>query len=152
MRASNNDSLWLIGFAILIWWLATQGGASPFVPPNPAPFPSDGLRVLVLEETEERSRLPVKQLTALTSAKCRDYMDAKAMKGPDGSPEWQVWDDDLPTDKMQPIWKEAVDVAKAKSNGARPWLIISNGNGGYSGPLPATEDEFLAELQKWGGA
>ena len=32
-----------------------------------------------------------------------------------------------------------------------PWLIVSNGRSGYSGPLPLTIDETMQILKRYGG-
>lgn len=148
-RRSDNDWVIVVLILVALWYVTSKGG----IVPGPAPpIPGQGFRVLIVEETLDRSKLPVKQLTALTSTKVESYLDAKCAKGADGSAEWQRWDDDISTAKMNATWQAAMAKYKETSAGATPWVIISNGSTGFSGPLPQTEDDFLALLQKYGGA
>lgn len=123
------------------------------IPPSPQPVPLPGpIRTLILRETA--SAYPLHQ-DVLMSTELRNYLNEKSAKGIDGkTPEWRMWDDDY-TDAqmelMQDHWRRAYADAKAKANGSYPWLYISNGRDGYSGPLPDTEDATLILLKKYGG-
>lgn len=124
-------------------------------PPDPEPDPGPtGLRVLILEETNDRDDLTESQLQILLSSEIRDYLDKKAAKGPEGTPEYRIWDDDLTAEELQfssEIWRNAYQQAKELSKGERPWLLVTNGEAGVSMPLPKTVEETLAVLKKYGG-
>lgn len=117
--------------------------------PDPAPIPVAGLRVLIVEETAERSKLPANQAIILGSTVVRSYLNAKCAKGPDGkTPEYRLLDKDVSMTAESKHWQDAM----ARPRTSLPWLIISNpGVGGYEGPLPGTVDETLALLKKFGG-
>lgn len=120
---------------------------TPPIPPQPA-----GFRVLILEETAERGKLPAAQVSALNSTKAREYMNAKTPKGPDGkTPEWRMWDDDhVDLTHAAENWRKAYELAKKDSAGKLPWIVVSNGNAGESRPFPQTEAELLELLRKYG--
>lgn len=137
---------WLI-VAVAVWliWAGLGGGG---IVPSPPPIPGDGLRMLILEETADRGKLPRPQAAILTSTKVREYLKAK-------SGEMRQLDDDQTAEEtafMSANWKAAYERAKADSKGVTPWVILSNGRTGESRPLPASEDELLTLLKSYGGA
>lgn len=113
-------------------------------PDNPAPIPVDGFRVLIVEETAERAKLPAKQLNILFDKSIRDYLRAKCA---DSGKEWAIWDKDVDTSNEPKLWH---DVMKRPRKSV-PWLVISNGKTGYEGPLPGTVEETLKLLKQYGG-
>lgn len=121
------------------WFPPTPG---PGPEPGPAPIPQTGLRVLIVEETAER--------TAATSAiigstAIRSYVAEKCAKGPDGkTPEFRIYDKDVTGESA--VWQEAMKLPRQ----SLPWLIVSNGKQGYEGPLPKTPAETLTLLKKFG--
>lgn len=124
----------------------------PPVPPNPPtpkpPVPAAGLRVLVVAESTAGSGvllLTAKQINELYGEKMNDYARAKLAKGPDGTPEIRRVDKDSDVSKMNPVWREFFGVWQKEANGVVPWIIISNGTTGFSGPLP---DGGVLELIK----
>ena len=125
------------------------------IPPGPTPIPPQpaGFRVLILEETAQRGSLPKTQLSALLSTKARDYMNAKAPKGPDGkTPEWRMLDDDHTDESfLAENWRKSLDMARKDSAGKLPWIIVSDGAKGESRAFPQTEAELLELLRKYGG-
>lgn len=121
------------------------------VPPDPIPPQPSGFRVLILEETAERGKLPAKQLSALLSNKARDYLNSKTAKV-GNTPEWRMFDDDqTDTSFLADNWKKAVDLARKDSAGKLPWIIVSDGAKGESKPFPQSEQELLDLLKKYGG-
>lgn len=133
--------------AALLW--AWDGGVPvPFVPDPPVP--SDGYRVLILEETADRGKLPPAQLSALLSAKARDYLNQKCVKA-GSTPEWRLWDDD-PTDLQfaSETMRAMHAKAKADSQGKLPWLLVTTSKSGVSQPFPANEEELLSILRRYG--
>lgn len=122
-------------------------------PPVPVPPGPSGFRVLILEETAERAKLPKAQLSALLSTKAREYLNTKTPKGADGkTPEWRMLDDDhTDTSFLAENWKLAVERARKESAGKLPWIIVSDGAKGESRAFPQTEAELLELLRKYGG-
>jgi hypothetical protein len=120
----------------------------PPVPPNPTPIPGDGLRVVIVYESAELSKLPPAQATVLYAAEVRGYLDSHCLKGPNGkTAEWRIWDQNVPTGAEAKVWQDAM----ARKRDKLPWLVISNGRSGYDGPLPATVDDTLKLLKQYGG-
>lgn len=124
--------------------------------PTPAPIPEAGFRVLVVLESADASKLPAAQLNALSAKATIDYLNTKTVKGPDGKTgEWRIWDQNVDLSGERPLWQGAMTRALSdfiKSKGAAlPWLLISDGKTGYSGPLPASTTELLQLLKKYGG-
>lgn len=116
-------------------------------PDPPAPIPG-GNRVLILYESSDLSTYPPEQAELITSGVVRDYLDKVCSKGPDGkTPEYRIWDKDVDLTNVSDVWKEAV---KMQRDGL-PWLIVSNGQTGYSGPLPSTQSELMAKLKQYLG-
>ena len=121
---------------------------APPTPPGPPPIPSDGLRVLIVYETAELSRLPAGQSAILYGGDVRGYLDAHCPKGPDGkTPEWRIWDQNVPTGAEAKFWQEAM----ARKRDKLPWLVVTNGRATFEGPLPATVEETLKLLKQYGG-
>lgn len=115
-------------------------------PVNPAPIPEPGFRVLILFESMEV--LPAAQQSILTGKRVRDYLDAKCVTEPDGKTKgYRIWDKDTVSDADLPVWSKAMK----RPHGSIPWIIVSNGTTGFEGPLPATVDEALSLLKKYGG-
>lgn len=123
---------------------------APVVPP--APFPAAGLTVVIIEETEQRSKLPADQLAILTSPKVTAWAKEHCQKLGTQS-ALRVLDADLAMDASSP--KDLIEGLAAakrdvqKAGGKLPWIVISNGVGGASQALPATVDETLALLDKF---
>jgi hypothetical protein len=117
--------------------------------PGPAPIAGDGLRVLVVFESAKLTTYPPGQLAALYSKSVRDYLGAKCAVGPDGkTPERRFYDADVDLSQETKTWQDAMKRPRT----ALPWVVVSNPakGGGYEGPLPASAEEFLALLKKWG--
>ena len=113
------------------------------------PFPSEGLRVLIIEETGERATLPGGQQQILLSTHVRGWLKKNTVEK-DG---FRIWDDDYDAedgeqDFINDTWKQAYLVAKKDSDGVLPWLVAANGDKGFSGPLPGTPDELIMILEK----
>ena len=117
-------------------------------PEPPNPVPTDGNRVLIVYESSELSTLPPDQAVLMTSGNVRDYLQRKCSKGPDGrTPEFRIWDKDVDATNAGQTWKDALAIQR---NGL-PWLIVSNGTTGFSGPLPDNEAALLAKLKQYLG-
>ncbi len=118
--------------------------------PNPdPPGPVGSLRVLIVEETAERSKLPPAQLLALTSGDVRDYLDGHCAKDA-GAPAWRLLDKDTDVSNETPEWQSEFAVVKAE---APPAIAIKSGRRWTKPqPLPKDTDSLLKLLKKYGGA
>lgn len=120
----------------------------PVIPSPVNPVVAPNLRVLIIEETAERHKVPSKQLVILTAKAIRDYAKEKCAKGPGGHPDFRVWDKDVDASKDG---SPALRTMLAKPRQSLPWIVITNDKTEFSGPLPASVDETLALLKKYGG-
>lgn len=121
----------------------------PPVPPDPVPpTPVAGLKALVVYETS--MALPIGQHSAIYGKTVRSYLDAKTPLGPDGKThDWRIYDANLDLSADAPLWKSLM----ARRRTALPWLVLTDGVGTvvFEGPLPATVEETLATLKRFGG-
>jgi hypothetical protein len=119
-------------------------------PPEPAPIPVEGFRVLIVYEnnpSDPAAVLTKEQRGAMSSQAVRSYLDSKCAKGKDGkTPEWRMWDQHVDATNETEVWKDAMKMPR----NVLPWIVISDGKAGFSGPLPANEAELLALLKKYG--
>jgi hypothetical protein len=111
-------------------------------PPTPsvAPIPEPGLHVLIVEETEDRLKLPEGQRDIITATEWRASWMAKG-----GEIRMRDPSDEHPNDAAK--WNKAMQ----RPRSGLPWVIISNGTTGYEGPLPDSLTEWEALLAKYGG-
>lgn len=121
----------------------TPPGPTPDPTPSPAPIPSAGLRVLILYETSELSRLPISQASILSSTTLRHYLDEKCVKVGQ-TPEYRVYDKDTDLTNESELWRAAAKRPASKL----PFLIVSNGKTGWEGPLPTSLDETMAIIKR----
>ena len=131
----------------LILWLAFAGEGGGIGPsPEPAPFPARGLAVLMVYESEKADDLTKGQRAILYGREMREFLNAKCVKGPDGTtPEYRVWDKDTDASDDAETWQKAMAVPRQ----ADRWLVVSNGTSGYSGPLPEQPEEFKAIVNRF---
>jgi hypothetical protein len=150
-----NDEQAVKAFVIVV-------GDAPPVPPGPGPGPGPGpdpfgggmtaaapaFRCLIVYESADLSKLPPAQLTAITSAAVRDYLNAHCVAGPDGkTKEWRVWDASVNTSNESATWQKVM----ARPRKSIPWITIGNGKAGYEGPLPPDVNSTLELLKRFGG-
>jgi len=117
----------------------------PPVPPTPAPV---GFRVIFVRESS--SNMTTEQLHIWNSTKIAAYLNEKAAK--DGTfPSWRKFDKDMTADLAPAPLKQLWADAKAKAVAAAPSIIIAVDQKATIHAYPATEDEALALLKKYGG-
>ena len=126
----------LIGSAL--WTMYSGGGG--FQPVSTAPFPADRLCVLIVEQTEDRDDYPRSQVDAITSTIWREYVESKGGDIRDLEPAATLINE-----------AEWVPKALAVPRESLPWLVISDGKTGYTGPFPENLDAFMAKLKEIGG-
>lgn len=139
----------------------TSPEPTPPQPPGPGPNPPgptpdktapfaglQGLRVLVVYESGDLSKLSIAQQGAIYAKSVRDYLNQKCPAGPDGKTrEWRMYDTDVDLTGESKTWQDAMKLPRT----GLPWVYVGNGTAGYSGPLPASADDMLALLRKFGG-
>lgn len=138
----------LFGEAELFLELTGKGPKPPGPTPNPdnpAPIEGKGLRVLFVVESADATKLTSGQNQILYGS-TRDFLNRHCAKGDDGtSPDWRILDPDTPfTDKSHRFAK-----ALARPRASTPWVIISNGETGYEGPLPESPEEMALLLDQY---
>jgi len=128
----------------------TIGEAKPVDPDDPEPIPTGGLFVLIVEETDQRPKLPPDQLAILTATapgSVREYLTQRCAKDADGRPQFRIFDKDNDLAKESAIWRQAWE----RPRQSIPWILISNVSQMHEGPLPATPEATLELLRKYGG-
>lgn len=132
------------------WWAVLAIGLLLFIGINAAKrfWPAggsgvDGLRVLIVEEKDDRMGLPSEQRAILTSAKVREWCEANCTKL-DGYPAVRVFDDDEVMDHDNPFWVELMKRERKKL----PWIYAIGGKGKQvDQPLPKDTDSTLELLE-----
>ncbi len=118
--------------------------------PSPAPIPLAGLRVLVVYESAEASKLAAGHQGVIYGKATRDYLNSKCVVGPDQkTKEWRIYDSNVVLDAEVAPWKAAMQRAKAHPSFRVPWLLVSNGKSGYEGPLPETPEKMIALVKRY---
>lgn len=121
------------------------------VKPNPTPddpTPSGSIRVLIVEETSERTKLPPAQTLVFTSGDVRDYLNSHCDRDGDTS-AWRIYDKDQPVADETKDWQDEFAVLKKE---ALPVIAIHNGRRWLKAqPLPKDVDSTLTLLKKYGG-
>lgn len=117
-------------------------------PPGPAPIPATGLRVLFVFETKDLTKYSPQQKSILYGDTVRSYLQKKCAMGPDGSTvEARYFDQNQNVAHESKIWQDAMK----RPRGQIPWILISTGSEGFEGPLPATVEETMTLLRRYGG-
>lgn len=143
-----------------VWFQIKTGTDPPPEPGPPQPRPDDKpvvgkLWVVIVKDGAHLTQLPSSQMQALLSTKIRDYCSTHCLAGTDGkTPEFKVYDKDTDVSQQSPAIQKAFKMAvddMAKAGSTAPWLTVSNGKTGYSGPLPLTETAVIEKLKIYGG-
>lgn len=138
-----NERLVKMGFKPL------EAGTAPVVPvpqPTTAPIAAEGFHVLIIYQ--DKFPLSKEQHAAIYGKEIRDYLNAKCPREPSGIAGWRIWDAELDVSLAPKHFQDAFNRTKARPDLQLPWIIVSNGKGGFEGPLPV---DTMALLKKWGG-
>ncbi len=126
----------------------TIGDPAPPIPPKPPgptpdpdPFQStaEGLKVLIVYESEDLTKYPAEQAAVLTNKEVRSLLNSKA----EGT--WHIWDKDVNTSNESAMWQKVMK----RSRKSLPWIVIGNGKSGFEGPLPATSSATIELINKY---
>lgn len=110
------------------------------------PIIGKGMRVLVIEETADRSKLPAAQSAILTSGVIQDYLNEHCAKEDSGKPAWRILDRQADTANEAKFWQDALQ----RKYDSLPWIIVSKSPGrGFEGKLPENVDATLELLKKY---
>lgn len=112
-------------------------------PPTPDKdvIPTDVLRVLIVEESAERSTLPAGVLTSMFAVSVRD-----AVKSYGGDIRIIDKDEDLARDNA--FYRAAAERAKGKP---LPYVVIGNGKTQWEGAVPGGYQAMIDAIKKVGG-
>ena len=111
----------------------------PIVTP-PSPVASDSLRVLIVEESSQRSQLPLGQLAVLTSTPLRKWLQSQ-------NANWRMVDaNDSPQDL-----DDTMKAMFARQRATLPWLIVCGPKGGAEGPLPDSPEAAIKAVEQFTG-
>lgn len=120
-------------------WAVQGGGVVPrvVVKESKPPVPGDGFHVLIVEQTEDRGELPESQKTGMMSTPLR-----RLVMNNGGT--FHLWDADIDASRESKWFRDAMKLPMD----SLPWLVVSNGKTGFSGPLPATAGAIEAEVRR----
>lgn len=145
-----------LGIAIIAGVLALphmQGCSNPFKPgppppPTPAPNPGPSKLMVLVVTPNDVSKVPAAQSAIFSSGVVRDYLNTHCLAGTDGkTSEYRVWNENVQIVGESDLWKTAM----GRPRKSLPWIIVNYGTGLFEGPLPATVDDTLTLLKRYGG-
>lgn len=119
----------------------------PKPPDPPTPGPVTGLRVLIVEESGERGKLPAAQQSVLFSKTVRDWLDTNCRLWPEGMiRDWGMFDKDF--DLSQ--YSKDLQTLMARPRTSVPWVVIAGDKGVvHEGPLPANVPAMMELLNRF---
>lgn len=120
--------------------------SKPTTPDTPPPIDGPGLRMMIVYETGNLPLYPSAQRSAMFSQKVRDYLRPKLYKDDNTYPALWTVDKDSPPLRVPDWVKTTLDKYKGQT---LPYLIVSNGKTGYTGPVPENTDKLLELLKKY---
>lgn len=110
--------------------------------------------MLIIREAQETGRLPSSQAAIFSSPRVLKYLQEKTAKANGTDPLVRVWDDDYTDEQLAnspAVMRDAYKRIMPAARGHLPWIAISNGTDGHSGPLPLTVEDTMELLRKYGG-
>ena len=115
------------------WLLLNPGDVAPVTPVEPIADDSFklGRHVLIVYESIDKPTYPSSQALILDSAEFKQFLNNTATDG------WRIIDQDANTEYMPEVFQ----LWSKRERSGLPWIVISNGQTGVEGELPATIDE-----------
>lgn len=103
------------------------------------------LRVLIVEKVSDRAALSSNQRAILTGKTVRDFIRSNCTKGPDGEPEFRLWDQKNEAAGEPDYWKDTL----ARSRQSTPYYYVENEKHGTEGPITSTmtPEDFISILK-----
>jgi hypothetical protein len=127
-------------------WYSHGNAIDPVTPEILGP-----MRVMMLYEADEESKLPPEQLAVIQQAKpVYDYLNSHCGKDVDGQHTWRIWDDDTNVNGEVAVWQTWMKEFDDKPQ-PLPFIRIQKGRSHYKGPLPKSVEETEKLLKKYGG-
>ena len=123
----------LLGLMAVMAWNWMRGGADTDTSPTPNVA---GLRVLILEESADRAKLPAPQSAIFNAVGLREAIAAR-----DG--QLLVLDRHDDVAKLAQEWRQL----RGRATLATPLVIFAAGRRAVEMPLPSSTDEFLRKLE-----
>ncbi len=117
----------------------------PPVPPVPPPVALP--KVLIIEESSERTKLPASQQMVILGKPMRDWLNAKCAPDPatDSGKGWAIWDKDVDASGASKFYQDALKQPRTSV----PWVVVGDDTTiSYSGALPTTTSATIALLSK----
>lgn len=133
--------------------VTVKSGKAPQPPPpgptpepdRKTPIPGPGLKVMIVFENEQV--LAESQNSIIYGQKMRAYLNENCVDGGDGKKSFRIFDQNTPVIGDKQIWADAMK----RPRSSVPWIVIGNEATGTEVPLPATVDETIKLIQKYGG-
>lgn len=118
---------------------------NPTPPPSPTHWAvTGGLHMIIVDNENERGRLPQSQINIFTSTPLREWLNANIVT-------YRYSSNDLSAEARkleQPKFVQGWDLLM-KSNTPLPAWIISNGQQTAIGPLPKTVNDIITQLERF---
>ena len=136
-----------LAVAIVAAFLAGRASVNvtlPFPLPIPnivddaPPVPGDVRNVLVIYETDDRVSMPAEQRAIIDSVPLRAWIKDQRFESRFLDPQTELR-------SLDEWWGQALQLDRE----SLPWVVISNGRTGYSGPLPKDVEEFKQLLGRY---
>jgi hypothetical protein len=148
-----NDEQAVRAFVVVVGDAPPDPGPGPDPSPGPtpaaSPFKVDGLHVLILEESKDRTKLGAGHRGIMFGQDFRTWLDSVTPLDPDGKTHaWRIYDKDVAVTGETPAWAE---VMKRQAPAQLPWLTAHNGKAGYDGPLPDSAEKAKEIIRKLAG-
>ena len=115
------------------------------VNPKQKKIVSHEFRCLMIEDAENRTKLPKTQLWLLTAKEPRDFLRANCVKDSQGNPEFRIVDKST---ELTGVWKQLKSDHPPES---LPWLILANGDDVKAIPVPTDPAESKSYLEQYAG-
>lgn len=124
-----------------IWHWPTPGPVPTPLPvppspnPSPAPIAGDGVRVLIVYDSSDPTKLTKDAQAVIFGKSFRDFLNATCVVGADGkTKEYRIFDKDVTGESK--TWADAM----SRPHPTLPWLLVSNGKAGFEGPVTNEAD------------
>lgn len=105
------------------------------------------LRVLIVENGRERASLTSDQRAIINGMKVRDWAKANCSKGPNGEPDFRVFDQEVDASGEAEIWRDTLK----RSRPSVPYYYIENEKDGTEGVIGRDfdPDRFLQICEQY---